>query len=251
MKLIWTYNNTSKSLSDRDRLILINYYISSIYSAKKLDYETIMYCSLEEQNFWLEYCDEVIPVTNQFYLDSPLWDSFKIFVIENRDDEYCLIDGDLILHNRLPKFTEQIIFDSYEILNWETEYKPTITTLTELCIGDEIYLWGDERVPVMSCGILHIKDKNISEMYVNVWKMFNQFIIRNKFKVDTYRATAVGAQYLLSVIVHKMKLSTQKLCESFGKKCEYYIHHFGDQKYKNPIVPTDNFIEINTKSKLF
>ena len=109
MKLIWTYDINAKQLSEVNRTILTNYYILSIKSAKNLGYYTIMYCNSSIKDFWSDYVDEVNEVDN--YENSLLWDSFKIKVLEERDDEFCLIDGDVILHDRLPEFYNEVDID--------------------------------------------------------------------------------------------------------------------------------------------
>lgn len=249
MKLIWTYDINAKQLSEVNRTILTNYYILSIKSAKNLGYYTIMYCNSSIKDFWSDYVDEVNEVDN--YENSLLWDSFKIKVLEERDDEFCLIDGDVILHDRLPEFYNEVVIDGYEIMNWYSEYLPTIEKLTELNISDVIDLWECKRHYVMSCGILYIKTPEIRKTYVNLWKLFNQFVISNKDSIDTYRATGVGAQFLLTLMVKKNNLRYNSLSSHFGDRNEYYQHFFGDNKYKHPLVPTDTIITKDFQSKIF
>lgn len=251
MKLVWTYNDKSKNLSDTERITLINYYITSIYQAKKLGYYTIIYCNNEICKFWEDYCDEVITINDSLYLNSPLWDSFKMFVIDNRDDEFCLIDGDVLLHTKLPIMSGDVVFDSYEILNWKKEYESTINKLTDLNIKEVIGFWSNERIPVMSCGILYFYSNEMGKLYCYWWKKFNEFILNNINSIDTHRATAVGAQYLLTIMCKKFNLKTQNLSKNFGEKGRYYHHYFGDKKYLKPLVDTNNIININSKSKLF
>ena len=45
--------------------------------------------------------------------------TFKFVPLLEREDEFCLIDGDLLLHKRLPidKIDADIIFDVTEIKN--------------------------------------------------------------------------------------------------------------------------------------
>lgn len=248
MKLIWTYDISAKELSEVDRTILTNYYILSIKSAKNLGYYTIMYCNPSIKEFWSDYADEVNEIDS--YEDSPLWDSFKIKVLEDRDDEFCLIDGDVILHDRLPDLYNDVVIDSYEIMNWHSEYLPTIEKLTELNISDVIDIWESKRHYVMSCGVLYITPK-IRKMYVNLWKTFNQFVISNIDSIDTYRATAVGAQFLLTLMVKKKELRYNTLSKQFGERGEYYQHFFGENKYKHPLVPTDRIIAKYSQSKVF
>lgn len=247
MRLVWTYDCTSKDLTETERITLVNYYILSINSAKKLGYHTTMVCNQNDIGFWDLYVDEV----QYCNLDSPLWDSFKIHVLSSFRGDYCLIDGDVILHNKLPLIETDIAFDSYEILNWTNEYQPTINILTDLGIKKIIPYWNNKRIPVMNCGILKINNTMAKILYLIDWKRFNQFVIDNIKVIDTKYATGVGAQYLLSLIVNEYNLSTTNLTDNLGDYGRYYQHHYGSQKYTSPIVPTTNTISPNGGIKLF
>jgi hypothetical protein len=54
MKLIWTYDgNVGKTHYTQDkRITIINYYILSIYKAKKLGYHTIIYVTPESKHYF-------------------------------------------------------------------------------------------------------------------------------------------------------------------------------------------------------
>ncbi len=247
MRLVWTYDCTSKDLTETERITLVNYYILSINSAKKFGYHTTMVCNQNDIGFWDSYVDEV----QYCNLYSPLWDSFKIQVLSSFRGDYCLIDGDVILHNKLPLIETDVAFDSYEILNWTNEYQPTINILTDLGIKKIIPYWNNKRIPVMNCGILKINNTMAKILYLIDWKGFNQFIIDNIKYIDTKYATGVGAQYLLSLIVNKYNLSTTNLTDNLGDYGKYYQHHYGSQKYTSPIVPITNVIPPNDKIKLF
>ena len=247
MRLVWTYDCTSKDLTETERTTLVNYYILSINSAKKLGYHTTMVCNQNDIGFWDSYVDEV----QYCNLNSPLWDSFKIYVLSSFRGDYCLIDGDIILHNKLPIIETDVVFDSYEILNWSNEYQPTIDILTDLGIKEIIPYWDNKRIPVMNCGILKINSTMAKILYLIDWKRFNQFIIDNIKYIDTKYATGVGAQYLLSLIVNQYNLSTTNLTDTLGSYGNYYQHYYGSQKYTSPIVPTTNTILPNSSIKLF
>lgn len=247
MKLVWTYDSTSKDLTETERITLLNYYILSINSAKKLGYHTTMVCNQNDIGFWDSYVDEV----QYCNLHSPLWDSFKMYVLLSFRGDYCLIDGDVILHNNLPPIETDIAFDSYEILNWTNEYQPTIDTLTDLGIKEIIPYWNNKRIAIMNCGILKINNTMAKILYLIDWKGFNQFIIDNIKYIDTKYATGVGAQYLLSLIVNEYNLSTTNLTDNLGDYGKYYQHHYGSQKYTSPIVPTTTILSPNSSIKLF
>ncbi len=252
MKLIWTYNSDVTfgkefgNLPENHNLILLNYYIHSIKSATELGYYTIVYCNSKSVIYFENISNEVFVIDN--YENSPLWDSFKIKVLEDRDDDFCLIDGDVILHNKLPKFTTDITFDSYELNNFKYNYKGILNDLTDMGIQNDLVIWENKQIPIISCGILSIRNSTLKEQYIYNWKLYNNFIIKHINKVDIDLATMVGAQYLLSILSQKM--SHTKLSNLVGSDNLYYKHHCGPIKYNNPIVPTNELI-TKLKKQLF
>ena len=241
MRLIWTLDSNSKKLNYDEKIILINYYILSIHKAKELGYKTIMYCDTD-------VCDIFIDIVDELYLtnsDSPLWDSFKIQALQDQpDNDYYLIDGDIILHNKLPQPDSELTFDAFEILNWRKEYKPVIDTLTELGIKEFIPEWTGTRMNVINCGILNFKNENHKKIYLEKWNIFNTFVKNNIDKIDIKYATGVGAQYLLSLICKEYNIEIKPLCSSFGEYGNYYKHHYGPTKYLKPIVSTYEVLKI-------
>ena len=252
MKLIWTYtsnvifgNEMGKHTPERIR-ILINYYIHSIQSAKNLGYYTIIYCDERSKYYFNNIVDEIITINSNE--KSPLWDWVKIKVLEERNDDFCLIDGDIILHSKLPKFTTDITFDSYEINNFKHNYKSILNDLTDMGISNEIPIWQNIQLPIISCGLLNIKNKELKQNYIYNWKLYNEFIKPHIDKVDIDCATMVGAQYLLSILA--LGLTHTKLSNLVGIDNPYYKHHCGPVKYNNPIVPTNRII-TDMKKMLF
>ena len=249
MKLVWTYNILAKvgNKTEERKTILINYYIVSITTAKKLGYYTVMYCDYESSNIFKDIVDEIHVEDN--YENSLQWDCYKIKAFEERPDDYCLIDGDVILHNRLPEFTTDVVIDTYEVKNWELEYEPVINQFTQLGIDKVIDGWCDIKKPVFSCGILYFKEDKYRKMYVDIWKKYNNFLNEKitEHEIDIDVATMVGGQYIGTLIALNNNLSVSYLTVSLGESGQYYKHHCGKLKYRNPIVPTDKIIDINKK----
>lgn len=250
MKLIWTYNSNvtfgnqmGQKTSERE-IILVNYYICSIKSAIQLGYYTIIYCDEESVIHFKNIANEIIILNS--YENSPLWDSFKIKVLEERNDEFCLIDGDIILHSRLPEFTSDITFDSYEMNNFNYNYKDVLNYLTNLGISNVVECWENKKIPIISCGILNITNQSLKNNYVSYWKKYNQFVLHHLNKFDIDLITMVGAQYLLSLLSYNS--SHTKLSNLVGIDNSYYKHYCGPLKYTNPIVPTNYLIYKSQKS---
>lgn len=257
MRLIWTFDSSVfvDNLADSKRNILINYYILSIDRAKKLGYTTTIYCDEGSVNYFNEICDEIIVVTNKY--DSPLYDYMKIQVLEEQpDDEYCLIDGDIILNFRLPEFKTDITFDAYEVhfnntKNWSKDYEETVTHLTSLGIVDYIPEWSIMRGYVMNCGILSIKTQKNRDLYINSWKNYNNFIKNNIENLSMRNLTNIGAQYLLTILRDYYSISSEQMSEGFGKKGYYYTHDAGNTKYVTPIVSKTQILKKNLNKNLF
>jgi hypothetical protein len=200
--------------------------------------------------YFKDYVNEIIELND--YENSILTDSFKIKVLEERDDDFCLIDGDVILKNKLPNLESVIMFDTYEIGNWNKEYKSTVNKLSNLGIVNIIPFWEGKRLNVINCGLLKISDRNLKESYVKFWKKYNNWI-KDKFEnnsLNLYSVTMVGAQYLLTLIVEYKSIKGTCLNKTMGEIGSYYTHYFGDIKYKTPIVPTDQLIKIIGTKKL-
>lgn len=252
MKLIWTYNSNVTfgeqvgTHTPERVIILLNYYIHSIRVAIKFGYETIIYCDSSSQKYFNGVADEVIVIDS--YENSPLWDSFKIKVLEDREDDFCLIDGDIILHNKLPIFTDDITFDSYEINNFNSNYRDILNDLTNMKIDNILDMWDNKKVPIISCGMLSIKNDKLKKDYVSAWKIYNKFIIDNINNVEIDCATMVGAQYLLTILSEKY--TQNKLSNLVGGINPYYKHFCGPVKYNKPIASLDYTIH-NLKKILF
>jgi len=251
MKLVWTYDDRMNKgdKTSTNRIILINYYIHSIEAAKKLGYYTIMYCDKSSYERFNRLVDEIHIVDS--YEDTIVWDYLKVKVLEDRDDDFYLIDGDVILHNKIPKFNSDIIFDTYETANWKDEYYTTIHQLNDLDIKNVIPYWTINRLPIISTGILFLQ-KEFRKKYVEEFKKCNTFINQYKFIENFHKdyISLVGGQYLLTIFTHQYNLTKFNINNSMGDDGEYYKHHFGKTKFQNPIVPTDYFLDTAIIKKI-
>ena len=257
MRLIWTFDSGVfvDDLANTKKNILINYYIFSIGRAKTLGYTTTMYCDENSLLYFDGLCDNIIIAKNKY--NSPLYDYMKIQVLEDQiDDDYCLIDGDLILNFRLPNFKSEITFDAYEVHfnnteNWSKDYEETVNKLTELGISEYIPEWTVSRGYVINCGILSIKPQKNRNLYIKSWINYNNFIKKNIDKLNMRNLTNIGAQYLLTILRDYHNLSSEQMSEGFGKKGYYYTHDAGNTKYITPMVPIGDLIKKNPNKNIF
>lgn len=254
-RLIWTYktrpgNNTYYLSIDSNtkEIVLINFYILSITSAKKLGYHTVIYCDKQSENFFLNIVDEIHIIERYPTL---CWDCFKMDVLENEDGEFCLIDGDLILYKRLPKFENDIVFDAYEYNNYVKTYEHTTNQLTELGVTEIVPEWFLKDMPTINCGILYIKNNWFKKLYVQRWRDYDKFIIKNENKIDDKFVATCVCQYILEVMGIYYNQSMHPISDAYTKMGEHYKHYSSALKFWDPIVPTTYIINPNEKKSLF
>ena len=250
MKLIWTFNSkggNSIVRLDNKKITIINYYIYSILCANKLGYETIIYTN--EPTYFYNIADEVIPI--EIIEDSSVWVNLKLDVLENRNDDFCLVDPDLILTKKLPTIEDGIMFDTYEMGNWDREYSKQVNQLTDLGIGTYLDFWESAKRPVINCGIMYIKSSLLKSEYVKAWREYRKWLYENinDKLIDIDSAQMIGEQYILTLVVEKLNIQKHPVNNYMGEVGKYYTHHFGVRKYTNPIVSTTTLISnvINEK----
>lgn len=252
MKLVWTYNILAKvgNKTEEKKTILINYYILSIQSAKKLGYYCVIYTDSYSALYFKDIVDEIHICDH--YENSVQWDCYKILALEDRNDDFCLIDGDVILKAKLPEFTQDVVFDTFEVSNWKLEYEPVVNQFSQLGISDVLEEWDAKRQPVFSCGLLYFKDDKYRKIYVSLWKKYNNFLnemLKNN-TIDIDVATMVGGQYLVTLIANHYSLTRNALHPMLGHDGDTYKHHCGTMKYDHPLVPKDRIINTLKKPML-
>jgi hypothetical protein len=232
MKLIWTldFNNEIKYVEFDYKSKLIDFYKFSISKAKKLGYYTIIYTNKACEDYFVNLVDEIIFLEK--YEDSFFFDSFKFKVLEERTDDYYLIDGDVILESKLPIYDEDVTFDAYETNHFKDVYGDAISELLELDTNNQLPIKiTTDIIKVINCGVLRITNTRLKEEYVKCWKQFNKLVKNHKIKYVNQQ-TAVSAQYLLTVLVDQMKCTYKPISVFLGRKNQYYRHYHGNSKYK-------------------
>jgi hypothetical protein len=245
MKLIWTYDGDvfGNMNNNIDRTIRINFYRLSIYKAKELGYYTIIYVDKKSDKYFIDLVDEVILV-NDKYDYKKAWDYLKIYVLENRNDEFILIDGDVILNKKLPDFDVDIIVDTLEDGNWEIEYLETINQLKDANINSIINFWDNKKVFVINAGILFFKNNVLKKQYVKNWKQLYDWVILKNIEVNFTFLTMVLSQYLLTILSNNLNMKIKPINKYMFEKSEYYTHYFGIHKFESNLVPNDKLIKF-------
>lgn len=227
MNLIYTFDVTVNEHSKHKMEVLKNLYINSILSAKKLGYTTEIYTNC---NWFDAYVDIKHIVLEKF----EFWDIFKIIPL-NRTDDYILVDGDILFHNRFPILDNSVdmYFDGWE--SWITLYDDGVKELCEMGLDKVIPEWKYEPQRVINIGILRIHNNELKKIYLDRWNTMHEFCktYKNKFKYfDIYGTLA--SQYLLTLLSKDYNI--KHISNRLGINNGHYTHFVGSKKYKsNPI----------------
>jgi hypothetical protein len=242
--LVWSYDK--KVRNDKYVEKTIDFYKASIRNAKQLGYKTVMYSN---SNIFDNLVDEVHHIDGDYVF----WDAFKFVPLLERDDEFCLIDGDLLLHKRLPtdKIDADIIFDVTERRKFNWYYTTGVKLLDSLHIHTIIPEWKVLKTPVFNCGLLIIRDKEFRKLYIDRWKTLHQFckermdIFSNKHFNELGKTnneylgtlTTIAAQYLLTILAYHYNKSWYNIRRDEKLPIsDYYVHYIGAQKFHDDIT---------------
>lgn len=247
MRLIWTYNGKPVTIDKNPykTIVRVNFYITSISIAKRMGYRVVMYCDRQSTKYFEEFVDEIY-ILPQY--QTPFWDSYKIDVLEKETGEYCLIDGDILLHNKLPDMTDDLTIDCFEIKTFKKYYKPTIDLLTDLGVKEVIPEWENREQDMINHGIMCFQNENFKQLYLERWKRYGRFVEDNISKITDMTYASLASQYILVTLMNaNPQWKVKNLSNKLGKPNEYYTHFAGDMKFENPRVPTDKIITYKNK----
>lgn len=230
MNLIYTFDKNVNT--DFHKLeILKAYYTNSITSAKKLGYTTEIYSNCD----WFDTLVDIKHnVTNYF----EFWDMYKIIPL-NRTDNYMLVDGDILFHNKFPELDDSIdvYFDGWE--SWIDDYDKGVRELTDLGLSDVIPEWKYNPQRTINIGILKINNKELLNKYINSWNLMHDFCKLNKDKSQFfYTYGTIASQYLLTLLCTS-NYSKHNFSNRLRIPNGYYTHYVGKEKYNLPIPKID------------
>jgi len=251
MRLVWTYKSNPLHIKETEKdktIIRINYYILSILKAKEFGYKTIIYTDSFSEKYFKDIVDEMHIIEGYDY--EILWDDFKIVAMERETDDYALIDGDIILHSKLPLLTEELYVDAFEFGSWKNDYENTVIELTNLGIKNILPEWSNKKLPIMNNGFLHIKNKNFLETYIDRWKKYGQFVSDNKDKLTDKNSASFTSQLLLSLLCEVFNIKPISMSDGFSKKGKYYTHYVGHTKFITPLVPDNYLLGSNNQKSM-
>ena len=205
----------------------------AIEGARKVGYSTALYTDSKEFAEGLDL-DEVHFISD----DYTLWDSFKIYVLENRkDNDYFLCDNDCVFFNRI-EFSNNIdlYFDGFEKSIWDI-YSNTLDILESKGLFDYAF-WNNKEVGVTNIGILKINDQVLKTKYIKYWKKSYNLVNEYKSEFSKLGLTATISQLLLTRIMTSMNSSYKYFtpetdCSNWSANNKYYKHNTGYLKLKD------------------
>ena len=209
--------------------------IKSIESARLLGYYIELYTN--DYQFSKELDIDLVHFIDDEY---ELWDSFKIYVLENRSDSnYFLSDNDVIFKKRLTlNNSVDLYFDGTELHNWDWAYKTTMDYLKDNSVFDSIPFWKYDKIPVFNVGILKINNSKLKDDYILYWKKL-YLIVKSHFNnIDKTFVTAIITQYLLTLLSEKDNYQSIHFTRNGGwpDNNDFYNHFCGYLKIKNPSI---------------
>ena len=228
--IIYTYKKLNHRIYSRETNQK-EWIIKSIQSARSFNYNIELYTN--DKSF-----SEGLDLDKVHFIDDDyeIWDSFKLWVLENRTDDYILCDSDVIFNNRIEfEKDKDIYFDGIETQNWNWVYEPTMKFLKSNFIFKKIPFWSYEKQPVYNVGILKINNQSLKEHYIKYWKTLYTEIEPYLDLLDKSFTTPILTQYLLTLLVNKDNYSYQYFTKDGGwpYNNQYYNHFPGFLKFKN------------------
>ena len=212
---------------------------NSIKSARQLDYKIELYTDDKEFVLGLDI-DKVHYIED----DYQLWDSFKIYILEHREDSnYFLCDNDVIFNSRLPlDNSTDLFYDGNEINNWDWAYSTTMYYLEQSQVFKTIPFWKYDKQPVYNVGILKINNSKLKEDYIYYWKKLYSLALPHISNLSKTFLTAIITQYLLTLLVNKDNYKSVHFTKNseWPDNNEYYNHYCGYLKVRE--FPTKTII---------
>ena len=139
MKLIWSLVNNTPNIP-HNKYVYDMFYVS-IQMANELGYETVLYGTSDAIERLGMYVSELHPIDGFNYI---FFDDLKIHILETRNDDYLIIDGDVFLHSPLIfKNTNSFVYVDNVVKEHYSGYmKDALTTFNSFNIQLLIPEWN-------------------------------------------------------------------------------------------------------------
>jgi hypothetical protein len=238
-KLIWGLYFEDEDLN-QNLYTLINFHRLSITNANKLGYDCVLYTPHYLHKYFTDLTVKLVDIPK---VGNVFFDYVKNYILKVEKGMYFIIDGDLILNQRLPTINADLIYEKKEPQSWELFYKNEVETLTNLGIGDIIPEWtGKKRFDILNIGLVYVKEDNFKEIWIDRWDKVKHFVETN-IKENQSSYTPIAAQYMLTELVDYYKLDVKDFKTNSSK--DTYIHYMGNVKNTISFIPTNKILTFN------
>jgi len=257
MKLIWSLVNNTPNIP-HSKYVYDMFYVS-IQMANELGYETILYGTSDAIEQLGMYVTKVYNVDGFDYI---FFDDLKIYILETRNDDYLIIDGDVFLHSPLIfKNTNSFLYVDNVVNSHHSGYmKDALTTFNSFDIQSIIPEWNPLTKISFSTALLKVKPNNkLLNYYIQSYKKLRSWFLKNEKELTKNNSDLESRKSLSSHIICEHLL--QRVVEYYGLQFEQldiensYYHWQGDEKFKNNdkvnciTLLSDNHKVMNTSVK--
>jgi hypothetical protein len=235
MKLIWALQQ--KGLNQLHSPFVYDMFYVSIQMAKDLGYTTVLYGSSDAIERLGEYVDETF-TTN--HIDYALYDDLKVYIWENRIDDYLILDGDVFLHSPLVfKNPNSFVWVDTIVKKQQNGYsKDCLDILNTFDITKQIPEWNSKTGISFSTGLVRMKGNNgLLQYYVESYKKLKKWFLENETILIEKNEELNSNKSLISHYLCEHLL--QRIVEYYGLEFEVlenensYYHWQGNDKFKN------------------
>lgn len=230
---------------DQYTTIVEKWYKLSMSVAKKLGYNIALYTDSLDSSF-IDLADEVI-FKEDYY--TQFWDSYKFIALEERDDNFILVDGDVILKEPIPEFNYDVIVDymskdRYRFYRLGLEsYPSSKNTLKQFYDNKVTNIFPEfditEQVSIPTTGVLKFNCDKKRFKYLDSWKKL--YNLTKDANINFEVATSVAAEYALGCLIDRNNWTFKELSSLSDDNyySRYYKHYMGKVKFKPGVVNFD------------
>jgi hypothetical protein len=220
------------------------WFLYSMKKSKQLGYKVVLYTDYPSP--FEDFVDELNIRENYHTM---FWDSYKFIALEERDDNFFSIDGDVVLKNPLPDFKDDVLvdfmsLDRYKLYrNGIPNVPSSVNTLKQFedTNVQSIFPYFDttQQVPIPTTGVLKFNNDKKRYKYLESWK--NLYKLTKDNNINPKIATSVAAEYALGCLINKNKWSYRELStlQEGRYNSPFYKHYMGKIKFKPGIVNFD------------
>ena len=252
MKLVWSLANRNPQ-NPHNQYVYDMFYLS-IHMAKDLGYETVLYGTSDAIVRIGEYVDEVYNTDDIEYL---LFDDLKMYIWEDRTDDYATIDGDMFLFSKLKFNDNPNIFLSFDQLiknDIQKSVNDSLDLLNKIEIVNLIPEWNPLSKNSISTNLIRWKGNNgLLKYYIESYKKLRELFLENETSIQKINSelsnnksliSHILCEHLLERIVSYYNLSYDEL-RSAPKNS--YSHWQGTEKFddKNKINGVKLIVEVH------